>query len=104
MSQFNDREKAYENKFAHDYEMDFKARAKRNKMLGRWAAEKMAMTAEDAESYAEHVMKECVDGVANETIVTILLRDLRDKGLEITEDEIKAEMDRLHIITKEELK
>ena len=47
MTSFDDREKAYEKKFAHDAELEFKASARRNKLLGVWAAEKMGMTGDD---------------------------------------------------------
>ena len=56
MSSFDDREKAYEKKFAHDEELKFKATARRNKLMGRWAAEKMGLDAEAAEAYAKDVV------------------------------------------------
>ncbi len=101
MTNFDDREKAQENKFALDYEMDFKIRAKRNKMLAKWAAERMAMDEEEAETYSDRVMKSCVDGIANQTILITILRDMREKGIAVTEEEIQAEMKRLFIEAKD---
>ena len=57
MSTFDDRENAFENKFAHDAEMQFKAEARANKLLGLWAAELMGKSAEDAAEYAKEVVK-----------------------------------------------
>ena len=58
MTTFDDRENAFENKFAHDAEMQFRAEARRNKLLGLWAAELMGKTGDDAEAYAREVVKE----------------------------------------------
>ena len=57
MSQFKDRENAFENKFAHDEEMQFKANARRNKLLGLWAAELMGIEGDAADEYAKEVVK-----------------------------------------------
>ncbi|NBT51387.1 MAG: DUF1476 domain-containing protein, partial [Marivivens sp.] len=57
MSTFDDREKAFEDKFAHDAEMQFKAEARRNKLLGLWAAELLGKSGEDANAYAAEVVK-----------------------------------------------
>ena len=57
MTTFDDRENAFENKFAHDEEMNFRAEARRNKLLGLWAAELMGKTGEDADAYAKEVVK-----------------------------------------------
>ena len=57
MTTFDDREHAFENKFAHDAEMQFKAEARRNKLLGLWAAELMGKSADDAADYAKEVVR-----------------------------------------------
>ena len=57
MSQFKDRENAFENKFAHDEEMQFKAVARRNKLLGLWAADLMGIEGDEAAEYAKTVVK-----------------------------------------------
>ena len=57
MSTFDDRERAFESKFAHDAEMQFKAEARRNKLLGLWAAGLLGKSAEDAAEYAKEVIK-----------------------------------------------
>ena len=57
MTTFNDREKGFENKFAHDEEMQFRAHARRNKMLGLWAASLLGKTGEDADAYAMEVVQ-----------------------------------------------
>ncbi|MEO1240185.1 MAG: DUF1476 domain-containing protein, partial [Pseudomonadota bacterium] len=57
MSSFDDRENAFENKFAHDAEMQFKAEARRNKLLGLWAADLMGITGDAADDFAKEVVK-----------------------------------------------
>ena len=57
MSTFEDRENAFENKYAHDAQMQFKAEARRNKLLGLWAAELLGKTGDDANAYATEVVK-----------------------------------------------
>ncbi len=104
MSQFDDRQKAHENKFVHEQELEFKIRAKRNKLLAKWAAGKMGLGGEEVESYADKVMKASVDGSANQAIVTTILRDLLEKSVNITEDEIKNEMENLWAVAKEDFK
>ena len=58
MTTFDDREKAFENKFAHDEEMKFKAEARRNKLVGMWAAGVLGKTGDDAKAYAASVVAE----------------------------------------------
>ena len=57
MTQFNDRERAFESKFAHDEEMKFRVLARRNRLLGEWAARKMGLSEAEGESYAKDVVR-----------------------------------------------
>ena len=87
MSQFDDRQKAFESKFAHDAEMQFKAEARRNKLLGHWAAGLMGHP--DPESYAKEVVKADFEEAGDEDVYRKLAGDLGDKA---TEAEIRAAM------------
>ena len=100
MSTFDDRENAFENKFAHDAEMQFKADARRNKLVGLWAAELMGKSAEDAAEYAKEVIKADFEEAGHEDVVRKLTGDLGDKA---TDAEIRAKMDECLAIAKSQL-
>lgn len=103
MSTFEDREKSYEKEFVHTQEKDFKIRARRNKLLGRWAVEMMQLEDQEAERYIANLVSSAVDGVANQTVKEIIMKDFKEKGLEISEKEIVSEMERLLQIARDEL-
>ncbi|MEQ1789470.1 MAG: DUF1476 domain-containing protein, partial [Rickettsiales bacterium] len=101
MTSFDDREKGFERKYAHDEELIFKANALRNKMLGLWAAEKLGKTGEDAGQYAKDVILVDFEGEGNNDVVGKLLKDFNNANVSITEEEINAEMDRLLPIARD---
>ena len=84
MSTFDDRENAFENKFAHDAEMQFKADARRNKLLGLWAAELMGKSAEEAAEYAKEVIKSDFEEAGHEDVYRKVSGDLGEKADEAT--------------------
>jgi hypothetical protein len=100
MSTFDDRENAFENKFAHDAEMQFKADARRNKLVGLWAAELMGKSDDDAAEYAKEVIKADFEEAGHEDVVRKLTADLADKA---TDAEIRAKMDECLAIAKSQL-
>ncbi|WP_039017641.1 DUF1476 domain-containing protein [Halocynthiibacter namhaensis] len=89
MNTFNDREAAFENKFAHDAEMQFKAEARRNKLVGLWAAELMGKTGDEAAAYAKDVIKSDFEEAGDDDVVRKVSADLGDKA---SEDAIRAKM------------
>ena len=76
MSTFDDRENAFENKFAHDAEMQFKAAARRNKLLGLWAADLLGKTGDEAEAYAKEVVKADFEEAGDEDVYRKLFTDI----------------------------
>ena len=92
MPTFDDREKAFENKFAHDTEMQFKAEARRNKLLGLWAAEKMGLSGDAAESYARSVVVADLKEKGDEDVFRKVKSDLDEKGASVSEDELRRRM------------
>ncbi|MCY4335133.1 MAG: DUF1476 domain-containing protein [Litoreibacter sp.] len=78
MSSFDDRADAFENKFAHDAEMQFKAEARRNKLLGLWAAGLMGKSGEDAENYAKEVIKADFEEAGDDDVLRKVAGDLGD--------------------------
>ncbi|MCC5961056.1 DUF1476 domain-containing protein [Roseinatronobacter sp. S2] len=84
MTSLNDRERAFENKFAHDQEMIFKAVARRNKKLGLWAAGLLGKTGDDAEAYAMDVIRADFEEAGHEDVVRKVSADLAGKADEAT--------------------
>jgi len=90
MTQFNDREKAFENMYARDQEMQFKIVARRNRLLGHWAAKKMGLTEAEAEAYAKDVIRADFEEAGDEDVIRKLLGDLTSAGVEIDDAAIRA--------------
>ncbi len=93
MTTFNDRENAFENKFASDEELQFKVTARRNKLVGLWAAEKMGLTAEESDSYAKSVVQADFEEAGDEDVVRKILGDLTSAGVDSDEATIRAALD-----------
>ena len=89
MSQFDDRERAYEAKFAHDEEMNFRIIARRNRLVGEWAARKMDLSDEESSSYAKDVVRSDFESAGEDDVVRKVLGDLTSAGVEVDETEIR---------------
>lgn len=95
MSTFDSREKGYESKFAHDEELRFKAEARRNKLLGLWAAEKMGITGTAAEAYAKEVIKADFEEPGDEDVFRKIRGDFDAKQIDQSDHQIRRTMDEL---------
>lgn len=95
MTTFQDREKGFENKYKHDQEKLFKITARRNKLLGLWAAGQFGLTGEAADAYAKTVVAADFDKPGDSDVVEKVLGDFKSKGQEMTEHKLRSEMDRL---------
>jgi hypothetical protein len=100
MTTFEDREHAFEAKYAHDAEMQFKAIARRNKKLGLWAADLMGKSGADADAYAMEVIRADFEEAGHDDVVRKVAADLGSLADEAT---IRAKMDLLLIEAKGEL-
>ena len=89
MSTFEERESAFENKYAHDAEMQFKVDARRNKLLGLWAADLLGKSGDEADAYALEVVKSDFEEAGDEDVYRKVSQDLGDKS---SEDEIRSQM------------
>ena len=92
MTNFNDREKAFETKFARDEEMAFRVLARRNRLLGQWAAREMGLTEVEGEAYAKEVVRAEFEEAGDEDVVRKLLGDMTAAGVDIDEARIRSEM------------
>lgn len=90
MSGISDREKAFENKFAHDQELKFKAEARRNKLLGLWAAGLLGKA--DAEAYAKEVVASDFEEAGHEDVFRKVKADLDAGGVSISDEQIRTKM------------
>lgn len=95
MTTFESRKDAYEGKFAHDEELRFKATARRNKLLGLWAAEKLGYTGEQAEAYAKEVVRADFDEPGEEDVYRKVRGDFDANGVTQTEHQIRRTMEEL---------
>jgi hypothetical protein len=93
MSTFDKREVGFENKFAHDEELRFKARAQRNKLVGLWAAEKLGIAGAAAESYASNIVTTDLDNPNSDSVFRIVRRDFDAKGVAQSDHQIRRTMD-----------
>jgi hypothetical protein len=103
MSTFDDREKGQEAKFAHDSELRFRAEARRNKLLGLWAAEHMGLSAEHAKQYAAEVVAADFEEAGDEDVFRKISADIKARGGSISDDMIRRKMAELVAIAREQV-
>ena len=95
MTGFSDREKAFEAKFKQDQELQFKVTARRNKMLGLWAAELLALEGADAQAYAMEVVKSDFEAPGDDDVLAKVLDDLTAKDIDMSQHRLRKHMDEL---------
>jgi hypothetical protein len=95
MTTFDKREEAFETQFVHDEELKFKAEARRNKMLGLWAAEKLGLSGDAAVDYSRAVVTAEIDAASDEGVVRKIMSDLAAKGVTMGEEELRSRMNEL---------
>ena len=90
MTQFDDRERAFESKFAHDEEMKVRITARRNRLLGEWAARQMGLSEAETESYAKDVVRSDFEEAGDHDVVRKVLGDLTSAGVDCDEEAVQA--------------
>lgn len=90
MTTFDDRERAFEAKFAHDSEMMFRVTARRNRLLGEWAAGLMKLTAEETDAYRKAVVQADFEEAGDEDVIRKLLGDLTSAGVDMDEATVRS--------------
>ncbi|WP_395016415.1 DUF1476 domain-containing protein [Dongia sp.] len=95
MSSFDERESSFENKFKHDKELEFKATARRNKLLGLWAANLLGIHGADAEAFAKGVVKADMEKPGDQDVVDKLLADFKQRGVDMSEHRLRKQMTEL---------
>jgi hypothetical protein len=95
MTTFDKREEGFEKQFAHDEELKFKAIARRNKLLGLWAAEKLGLKAAEAQAYAKAVVLSDFEEAADHDVFGKLRKDFDAKGVALSDHQIRRTIDEL---------
>ncbi|MGK6356001.1 DUF1476 domain-containing protein [Sphingomonas sp. DT-207] len=103
MTTFDDRERAFEAKFARDEEMVFRVTARRNRLLGQWAAAKMNLTPEETDAYAKAVVQADFEEAGDEDVIRKLLSDLLAAGIEVDETSIRRAVEEQTVEARRQL-
>ena len=103
MTTFDDRERAFEAKFVRDEEMAFRVTARRNRLLGQWAAEKMVLTPEETDAYAKAVVQADFEESGDEDVIRKLLGDLTAAGVEIDDAAVRTAVEQMTVEARRQL-
>ena len=103
MTDFSDRQKGEERKFAMDAETAFRVAARRNRLLGHWAAEKMGLTSEETEAYAKAVVQADFEEAGDEDVIRKVLGDLPGAGCDVDEAAVRAALEEKSVEAKRQL-
>ncbi len=101
MAGFKDREQSFENKAAHEEELEFKAQARRNKLLAHWAGEKMGLS--DLDAYAGEVIKAALKEAGDDDVFRKVRADLDAKSVDVSDHQLRREMDELLTKAREQI-
>ncbi|MGH6744676.1 hypothetical protein EDF58_102522 [Novosphingobium sp. PhB57] len=93
MTSFQDRERAEEAKFVHDADTQFRIQARRNRLLGEWAAVRMGLSSAETEAYAKAVVQADFEEAGDEDVIRKLLGDLIAAGVDASENEIRTALE-----------
>ncbi len=104
MTTFDKRKNEAEARFTRDQELQFKANARRNKLLGLWAAEQLGLSGDDAVAYAKEVVIADFERPGDDDVLEKVHRDLTAKGIEVSEHKVRKEMDRLMEVAREQVR
>ena len=103
MTSFGDREKAFEDKYKHDQELQFKVEARRNKLLGLWIAELLGKSEDEAADYAKEVIASDFEEPGDDDVVRKVMADLEKSGTDLSEHRLRNKMDELLAEAKEQV-
>ena len=103
MTTFKDREKAFEDKYKHDQELQFKVEVRRNKLLGLWLAEQLGMESGDADAYAKEVISADFEEPGEEDVVRKVMGDIAARNVDLSEHRVRKKMEELLSVAKEQI-
>ncbi len=103
MTGFDDREKAFEDKYKHDEELQFRVTNRRNKLLGLWVAAQLGKAGADADAYAKEVVMSDFEAPGDDDVVQKVLRDFKAAGVEMSEHRVRRHMDELLLTARDQV-
>lgn len=103
MTTFDERESAFENKFKHDKELEFRVTSRRNKMLGLWAAELLGIDGAEAEAYAKSVVASDFETPGDHDVLQKVLADFKAKNVDVSEHRLRKQMDEMLAFAKKQI-
>lgn len=103
MTTFEDREKSFEKKYQHDEQLKFKVNARRNRLLGLWAAEKLGLAGADADAYAKTIVAADFSRPGHDDVIDKLMGDLKARAVTVAEHTVRHEADRLLGVAKKQV-
>ena len=103
MTTFKDREKAFEDKYKHDQELQFKVEVRRNKLLGLWLAEQLGIEGADADAYAKEVVSADFEEPGEEDVVRKVMGDIAARNIDLSEHRVRKKMEELLAVAKEQI-
>ncbi len=103
MTTFNKREKAFEDMYKHDQDLQFKVEVRRNKLLGLWVAELLGKAGDEAEAYAKEVVSADFEEPGDADVVRKVLGDFEAAGTDFSEHRLRKKMDELLVVAKEQV-
>lgn len=103
MTTFDDRKKGFEEKFAHDQDLQFRVMNRRNRLMGLWAAEQLGKTGDDATAYAKEVVLADFEVPGPDDVVRKVMKDFQDAGVDISEHRVRKHLDELMAAAKEQV-
>lgn len=103
MTTFDDRERAFESKFAHDQEMAFRVTARRNRLIGQWAAGLMGLTPAETDAYAKAVVQADFEEAGDEDVIRKLLGDLTSAGIDIDDSGVRTALEEKTVEARRQL-
>ena len=104
MTTFQDREKAFEDKYKHDQDLQFKVEVRRNKLLGLWIAEEfLGRSGAEADSYAKEVVTADFEEPGDADLLRKIFGDLEKQGVELSEHRLRKKMDELTVEAKQQI-
>jgi hypothetical protein len=100
---FNEREKGYEAKFKLDSELRFKAQSRSNKLFGQWLGEKLGLSEAEREAYGKELVMARLNAPVREELIKKIMKDIAARKANITEHEVRKELDRLYAVALEQI-
>ena len=104
MSSFEDRERGFEGKFAHDEETEFKAVARRNRAMGAWAARRMGLEGDHIDEYSRAIVRVDLGEDGDEAVIRKVIQDLTASSVKVSEGEVRQKLQELHAQAREQVK